>query len=240
MQSPDLPPDEAQRLAKLRSLQILDTPPSARFDRITRLATHLLDVPVALVSLVDQDRQWFKSCVGLDASETSRDVSFCGHAVANDAPLLVHDATTDPRFADNPLVTSDPQIRFYAGYPLRLGPTSPLGTFCVIGFEPRTLDATEVRLLEDLADLVVDELRAVELSRTIDSLAGCAKPLDARADDDALVPICSYCKHVRDPDDTWEPIERYVHREFGATFTHGICRPCYDTVRAATPRHDEA
>lgn len=240
MQTPQIPTDEAQRLAKLRSLQILDTPASARFDRITRLATHLLSVPVALVSLVDQDRQWFKSRVGLDASETSRDISFCGHVVANDAPLLVHDAAADPRFIGNPLVTSDPQIRFYAGYPLRLGPTSPLGAFCVIGFEPRTLDATEARLLEDLADLVVDELRAIELSRTVDSLAASTERLEAQAVDGALVPICSYCKHVRDPDDTWEPIERYVHREFGATFTHGICRPCYDTVRAATPRHDEA
>ena len=119
MLEPPLPPDEAMRLAALRSLNILDTPAEERFDRITRLAQRLFDVPIALVSLVDTNRQWFKSCQGLDASETPRSISFCGHAILEDGPLIIEDATKDQRFADNPLVTGPPDIRFYTGQPLK-------------------------------------------------------------------------------------------------------------------------
>ncbi|MFP5487048.1 MAG: GAF domain-containing protein, partial [Acidimicrobiia bacterium] len=108
-------PDEALRLAALQGLAILDTPPEERFDRLTRLARRLFDVPVALVSLVDADRQWFKSCVGVGITESPRDVSFCGHAIADRSPLVVEDALLDERFADNPFVTGEMGVRFYAG-----------------------------------------------------------------------------------------------------------------------------
>ena len=119
--------DEAARVEALRALGVLDTQPEERFDRITRLATVLLDVPISLVSLVDDRRQWFKSNVGLAASETSKDIAFCTHAIVNGG-LVVEDAIIDPGFFDNPLVTDDPSIRFYTGHPLRTETGLPLGT----------------------------------------------------------------------------------------------------------------
>lgn len=117
MLSPPFPPDEAARAQELENLHILDTPSEERFDRITRMAMRFFDVPVALVSLVDHKRQWFKSCQGLTVSETSREISFCGHAILSSEPLVVTDATQDPRFQDNPLVTGEPHVRFYAAIP---------------------------------------------------------------------------------------------------------------------------
>ena len=121
MLEPIKPPDELDRVAELHNLHLLDTPPEERFDRLTRIAQRLFGVPIALVSLIDHDRQWFKSSQGLDARQTPRNISFCGHAILADGPLVVHDALLDPRFADNPLVTGPLAIRFYAGMPL-LGP----------------------------------------------------------------------------------------------------------------------
>lgn len=118
MQAPSIPDNETQRLQALRAQAILDTPAEERFDRLTRLAQHMLGAKMALVSLVDADRQWFKSRQGLDACETGRDISFCGHAILDDAIFEITDANLDPRFADNPLVTGPPHIRFYAGAPL--------------------------------------------------------------------------------------------------------------------------
>ena len=154
---PPIPPNEAERLAALRALGVLDTPPEERFDRLTRLATALFGVPIALVSLVDQDRQWFKSCVGLDARETPRAVSFCGHAVAAERPLVVPDATLDPRFADNPLVTGGPRIRFYASQPLvTAGQT--IGSLCLIDSVPRMFSDAQLAQRRDLADIAEEEL----------------------------------------------------------------------------------
>lgn len=169
--APEHPPDESERVAELRDLGILDTPPEERFDRYTRLASRLFGVPTALVSLVDSNRQWFKSRVGLDAPQTPRDVSFCGHAILNDDPLVINDAKEDPRFAQNPLVTGDPNIRFYVGAPLK-GPSGhTLGTLCLIDSKPRTFDAADLRDLTDLASLVEGEFAALEAVST-DSLTG--------------------------------------------------------------------
>ena len=118
MQVPPVPIDEEQRLAALHRLLLLDTPAEESFDRVTRLASVALGVPIMLVSLVDENRQWFKSCIGLGVTETSREVSFCGHVVYERRPLNIADATRDPRFADNPLVTGAPYIRAYLGFPL--------------------------------------------------------------------------------------------------------------------------
>jgi len=153
-----LPRDETQRLKALRDLLILDTPPEERFDRIAAFAAQEFSVPIALVSLVDRDRQWFKSNFGLEARETPRDISFCGHTITLSEPLVVPDASEDPRFADNPLVTGDPYVRFYAGACLRLPQGQAMGTLCVIDRRPRTFDRLDVAVLCGLRDLVVEEL----------------------------------------------------------------------------------
>jgi phosphoribosyl 1,2-cyclic phosphodiesterase len=149
--------NEEQRLAVLHDLKILDTPPEERFDRITRLAASIFNAPMALISLVDRERQWFKSTYGLDASETSRETSFCSHAVASQDVLVVPDTFQDPRFSDNPLVTGAPRIRFYAGCPIFVG-ANCIGTVCVLDNRPRQIDTDTVGLLHDLAALAAIEL----------------------------------------------------------------------------------
>ncbi len=150
--------DEAERLASLRAHRLLDTPPEERFDRITRIASALFDVPTALVSLVDADRQWFKSRQGLDATETPRDMAFCAHAILGDDVMVVPDALRDDRFADNPLVTGPPRVRFYAGVPLSGSQGRTLGTLCLLDSRVRELDEAQRRLLRDLGRLVEHEL----------------------------------------------------------------------------------
>ncbi len=170
MKPPQKPASETQRLLQLRSLDLLDSQAEERFDRITRLARRLFDVPIALISLIDEDRQWFKSRQGLDAPQTPREVSFCGHAVADDAVLIVDDAHADARFADNPLVTGDPSVRFYAGSPIR-SERQAIGTLCLIDRKPRHLDDDERALLDDLAAMVENEVRSTRESTT-DALTG--------------------------------------------------------------------
>lgn len=132
MIEPPTPDDDAERVAALRRLGVLDTAPERVFDDLVLVAQALFGTPIALISLIDADRQWFKANIGLPARETPRSVSFCGHAIAHDAALIVPDATEDPRFHDNPLVTGGPNIRFYAGQPLRLPDGHKIGTLCVI------------------------------------------------------------------------------------------------------------
>jgi phosphoribosyl 1,2-cyclic phosphodiesterase/DNA-binding response OmpR family regulator len=153
-----LPQDEARRLRALHTLGILDTEPEERFDRLTREASARLDVPVALVSLVDFDRQWFKSRHGVDATETPRDQAFCAHAILDGGVFQVIDALRDPRFADNPLVKNDPGVRFYAGVPLELPDGSRAGTLCVIDNRPRALSAEQLDTLRVLGKQVEREL----------------------------------------------------------------------------------
>ena len=162
---------ESERLSALDSFQILDTPPEERFDRLTRLASKLFGVPIALVSLVDAERQWFKSKVGLCADETPRELAFCHHTIAQDSVMVVPDASDDPRFMRNPFVAGDPLIRFYAGAPLKDRDGYNLGTLCIIDREPRNFEAEQCGLLSDLAALVVTEM---ELRRQdfLDRLTG--------------------------------------------------------------------
>ncbi|HEV2606887.1 MAG TPA: sensor domain-containing diguanylate cyclase [Xanthomonadaceae bacterium] len=169
MLAPATPANEPLRLDTLRSLNILDTEPEERFDRLTRLAKRLFGVPIALVSLVDSNRQWFKSCVGLPVRETSRDISFCGHAILGDDIFHIPDAAHDERFFDNPLVTGSPHIRFYAGCPLRAHNRSIVGTLCLIDDKPRELTDEDRALLHDLAQMAEQELAAVHLA-TMDEL----------------------------------------------------------------------
>ena len=163
MKSPELPPDEDRRLSALEAIQLLDTPPEERFDRITRIASAMFDVPVALVSLVDRDRQWFKSCYGLGVKETARNISFCGHAILGPDAFVVENAQNDERFSDNPLVTGEPNIRFYAGAPLEDRSGNRLGTLCLIDRKPRTFSDQDRHNLRDLADMVEREFQYQEL-----------------------------------------------------------------------------
>jgi PAS domain S-box-containing protein len=167
MKIPALPDNENERLAALSRYDILDTPTEPAFDALTRLAAHILNVPIALVSLVDNDRQWFKSRYGIEHKETSRDISFCGHVVSHDAPLVVEDASADERFADNPLVTDQPGIRFYAGFPLRTADGFVLGTLCAIDSRRRTPTQADLEQLELLALQTVDQLELRRQSRLL-------------------------------------------------------------------------
>lgn len=165
MQVPLLPLDEEERINTLKHILVLDTAPEQRFDILTKYAGELFEVPIALVSLVDSDRQWFKSRYGLDATETPRDISFCGHAILESEPLVVNDTLDDPRFADNPLVASDPKIRFYAGAPLHMKNGMRVGTFCIIDRVPRQLNSWELEHLKDLAKVVSNELQGVDATQ---------------------------------------------------------------------------
>ncbi|MEQ6889088.1 GAF domain-containing protein [Halomonas sp. CS7] len=160
---PPVPENDTDRLAALAALDVLDSAPDAGFDQLVELAQELFEVPIALVSLVAEDRQWFKACVGLEVRETSREVSFCGHAVADQQPLVVPDACEDVRFQDNPLVTGEPGIRFYAGHPLFPDGEHAVGTLCLIDTRPRKFSARERRLLGRLASQVEALLRKHQL-----------------------------------------------------------------------------
>lgn len=158
MQEPGLPENESDRIATLHSLNILDTPSDERFDRYTRISARIFDMPIAVISLVDRYRQWFKSAEGLDAEETPRSISFCGHAILGDDVFEIRNARRDPRFRDNPLVVEQPNIRFYAGAPLETPNGHKLGTLCLIDRVPRRLSDDEKRMLKNLANMVVGEL----------------------------------------------------------------------------------
>lgn len=187
MKPAPIPANEAERLAALRRYELLDTPPEAEFDEVARLAAHVLGTPIALVSLIDTDRQWFKARYGLEAPQTPRDVSFCGHVVADGTTLLVPDARADARFVDNPLVTGEPRVGFYVGAPLRTPDGYLLGTLCAIDHAPRNVSAEQIELLQLLGRQVVTTLegrrRAKEASayrQLLDSGLACSAGLDGR------------------------------------------------------------
>jgi GAF domain-containing protein len=165
--APEKPPDEADRLAALHALQLLDTPRDERFDRITRTATRLFDVPIAMLTLVDEDRQWFKSCVGQQVTETPRDISFCGHAILRPAPFIIPDAILDKRFKENPQVVGYPHVRFYAGIPIHSFSGHTVGTFCIIDTKPREPSDEDLDGLVDLAGWAETEIHLVEFSRAL-------------------------------------------------------------------------
>lgn len=154
----ELPKDEEERINKLNELDILDTLEEQAYDDLTALAAEICHTPIALVSLVDSDRQWFKSHHGIDATETPREVAFCSHAILGDEPLIVEDPSKDERFHDNPLYTEEPHVRFYAGAPLIMSDKFKLGTLCVIGHEARTITPAQIESLEALARQVVTQL----------------------------------------------------------------------------------
>jgi signal transduction histidine kinase len=168
-----LPSDEAGRIKELKYFQILDTVPEAAFDDFTKIASYICQTPIALITLVDESRQWFKSKVGLDATETSRDMAFCSHAILQDDVFVIPDSLKDERFYDNPLATQAPDIRFYAGAPLTTSSGHKIGTLCVIDDHPRNIDLKQTKILQALARQVVNQLElrlakkvASELAKT--------------------------------------------------------------------------
>ena len=189
MIKPPTPSNESQRLQTLRDLNLLDTDPEERFDRVTRLAKQVFSTSIALVSLVDADRQWFKSRQGLDAEETPRDISFCGHAILDDKIMVVNDAEQDQRFCDNPLVCGNPNIRFYAGYPLAAPDGSRIGTLCIIDDKPRDVSNEQLQLLRELGRMVEEELIAANDS-TNDVVTGLSNRNGFIAIADHLLPMC--------------------------------------------------
>jgi GAF domain-containing protein len=152
------PANEKQRLEVLWRYDLLDTPPDETLDDLTQLAAYVCRSPIALISLVDENRQWFKSRLGLTMTETARDISFCSHAILQRDVMVVPDAMKDARFASNPLVTAEPHIRFYAGAPLVTGDGHALGTLCVIDYQPRRMAEDQLEALRRLARVVMHEL----------------------------------------------------------------------------------
>jgi len=209
LESATLPPDEKTRLLALQEFDILDTLPEQAYDDITNIASHICGTPVALMSLVDESRQWFKSRVGLDATETPRDLAFCAHAILNPNELLVvEDATLDQRFADNPLVLSDPKVRFYAGAPLVTSDGHALGTLCVIDKTPRKLTDAQAEALRALSRQVIAQL---ELRLTIKKLESSGLELQSSHDSleasrNQLADLCDTLEGQADI------IERDLHR----------------------------
>jgi len=209
-------------LEALRRYGLLDTSPEQSFDDFAALASQICGTPIALVSLLDADRQWFKAKIGLEVSETPREQAFCAYSILSDRLTIVEDATEDARFAGNPLVTSDPYIRFYAGAPLIDSGGSALGTLCVIDRKPRKLAEGQLRALEMLARQVVKhcEMRSVaaELAAALTEV----KTLRG------LLPICSHCKSIKNDEGYWRSVEQYLSVQTDADFSHGICPKCLE------------
>ena len=224
-----IPDNEAERLAALREYHILDTAAEPAYDDITALAAYLCDVPIAMISLVDESRQWFKSKLGLNEQETPRDVAFCAHAILQTEPLIVRDALKDARFADSALVTRSPHIRFYAGFPLASPEGFALGTLCAIDRKPRKLSADQMIAMKALARQVMELLELRRVSRRM------AEVLDKLKILHGLLPICAWCKRIRDDKGYWSQVEAYIHTHTGADFTHGICPECLAKMRPKTP-----
>ncbi len=163
--------EETARMAALHRYNILDTAPEESFDRITRLAKTVLQTPMVMVSLVDADRQWFKSRQGTDVTETARSISFCTHTIQTDEPLIVPDALENPKFCNSPLVLGPPHVRFYIGVPLIMHDGCRIGALCAVDTKPRELSPEHIAVLRDLARLVVDEIELRQIATT-DSLTG--------------------------------------------------------------------
>ena len=217
---PPLPLNESARLTALRRYKILDTEPEEEFDHLTALASYICETPIALISLVDESRQWFKSAVGTVERQTSRDQAFCAHAILDDQMMVVEDAASDVRFANNALVLGDPHIRFYAGAALSTPDGFKLGTLCVIDREPRQLDG---RQLQALLQLRTQAEALFTLRHTLHHLH---EALDEVKILSGILPICSYCKNVKDEEGRWHKMEKYIRQRSEAEFSHGICGDC--------------
>lgn len=238
-----IPGNEADRLRTLRGYEILDTKPEDRFDDLTRLAALVCRTPIALVSLVDEDRQWFKSKIGLAASQTPREDTFCAHAIMTPELLVVPDASQDPRFATNSLVLGEPHIRLYAGAPLTAPDGHNLGALCIIDRKPRRLSREQLESLRILSRQVVAQ---VTLGRNLHELKTALTARDELEADllklvqelqeskvriqtlERMIPMCAWCKRVRDDRGYWEQVEAYVKNITGVATNGSICPECLE------------
>ncbi len=243
MVPPKLPPQEAARLERLRSYAILDTPPEEAFDDLVHLAAHVAQTPIALISLIDSERQWFKARYGLAAPETPRSVSFCAHAILQEEALIIEDTHLDARFVDNPLVTANPWIRFYAGFQLRSPDGYKLGTLCVIDRQPRRLDAASREALLRLARQVIAQL---ELRRNAQELRDAQEDRAAQSATRqavlAALPglffrlsssgvFLEY--HGRDSDDLLVPPAVFLGRSFSEILPEDVAKRFQQAIRQA-------
>lgn len=186
MLKPPLPDNESERLAAVQNFAILDTPPEERFDRITKLATALFNVPISTVTIMDTDREWYKSCRGVVTHEEPRVISFCAHVVASqEDALIIKDTKLDPRFADNPMVIGSPYIRFYAGVPIYSLSEEKVGVFCIKDIKPRDLSDSELFLLRTFASWAEIEVNIISLK----------KIFNGGGDKEALKPILNRLAH---------------------------------------------
>lgn len=220
MLKPPIPADEVSRMHALRQYRILDTPPEQAYDDIARLATYLCGTPVAMVSLVDEARQWFKARVGVVTEQTPREHAFCAHSILKQGLFVVEDATCDERFSDNPLVIGEPHIRFYAAAPLVNPAGHALGTLCVVDREPRHLTEAQAEALQALARVVMQQLELRRISNELAQALSSVRTLSG------LLPICSFCKGIRNDEGYWERVEAYLQAHTSAGFTHSICPDC--------------
>jgi GAF domain-containing protein len=217
---PLIPDSEIDRLAALKRYRILDTAPEQAFDDVTKLAAFICGTPISLMTLIDRERQWFKSKLGLKLSQTSREDAFCAHTILQPDVMVVEDALLDERFAQHPLVLGDPSIRFYAGAPLLTPEGHALGSVCVIDRQPRQLKAEQIEALERLSRMVMTTLELRRVSRDLAEAAANLKTLSG------LLPICAYCKEVRNDEGYWQQVEVYIQTHTDAVFSHGICPKC--------------
>lgn len=224
--------DPSKREAALRQYDIMDTEPEQAFDDLTKLTSFICDTPIALVSLLDSSRQWFKSRVGLDAQETPIEQAFCAHAIEQDGIFTVHDATTDQRFQSNPLVTGGPHIRFYAGSPLVSPEGVAIGTLCAIDRVPRQLTPEQAEALGALSRQV---MRMMELRRTVNALQAALFEIAAARQEitqlQGILPMCCYCRKVRNDSNYWQGVEEYLANHTDLRFSHGFCPECEDRAR---------
>jgi GAF domain-containing protein len=209
------------RIKALRRYSILDSNPEQSFDDITKLASLICATPISIMTLVNSNRQWFKAKVGLAAPETPREQAFCAYTIMENNLMVVEDAQSDARFASNPLVTGDPHIRFYAGAPLITPDGFALGSLCVIDREPRQLTTEQTTSLEALARLVMTQMEFRDVSSHLAQALSNVKTLSG------MLPICSYCKGIRNDDGYWQRVESYVMKHTNTEFTHGICPECF-------------
>ena len=243
---PAKPANEQQRLATLRGYEILDTEPEAAFDDLTLLASYICQTPVALISLIDADRQWFKSKIGVSVTETSRDIAFCATAILQPDVFVVPDTSQDERFAENPLVVFEPKVRFYAGATLMTGGQA-LGTLCVVDRVPRELSQEQLEALRALSRQVLAQLELrrnlmrLERSLAARDRAEVEKELTLRElraalanirTLEGLLPICLSCKKIQDQKGRWQPFEYYVRAHSEAKVTHKICPDCSKAISA--------
>ena len=220
-----IPSNEARRRAALASYRILDTANERVYDDIVRLAAYICQVPIATISLVDEQRQWFKAKVGMRKSETPRDIAFCAHTILDAGPLIVEDATKDGRFADNDLVTHAPRIRFYAGFPLVNSDGLALGALCAIDRRRRQLDSAQKEAMKALSRQVMVLLEMRRISAHLADALAQVRTLRG------LIPICAWCRKIRDDKGYWNDMEAYLRTSTGADFTHGICPECLEKER---------